>query len=298
MTELLQLVAAGLALGARYGLVALGLAVVYRATGVLNLAQGAFVLLGAFLTYDAHRTWGLPFPVAVLFGMAATAAVGVVFGRFVAARLVGQPTFAVLMTTIGLLIVVTQVVSRVWGYSPLDLGDPWGLDRTTVGGVAILHKDAWTIVVALAAMATFFAFDRWAPLGVAMRAAAADAEAAAAVGIGPRRVVGLAWAMAAAIGALAGISLATGSAGVNLQISEVAFAALPAVVLGGLGSPIGAVVGGAMVGLAQVLAAGYQPRWAPGLGRGFDTVMPYLVMVAVLLVRPRGLFGQREGRRS
>lgn len=297
MTDFLQLCFAGISLGAIYALVALGFVIIYKATGVINFAQGGMVALGAYLAYNFHNTWKVPFALAVLVAMLAVATVGAGVERLVLRRMVGQPVFAIIMITIGLLFIADQVVTGIWGFDPIPLGDPWGLDSTTVADVVLLHKDIWTLVLAGIVLAAFFAFFRYSILGVAMRATAFDQEAAIAQGISARRIFALAWAIAGAVATLAGVMLSTGSTGVRPTVGFVALAAFPAIILGGLDSPGGAVLGGVILGLTQTLTAGYQPKWAPWLGAGFDQVMPYFVMVVILMVRPYGLFGTKEVRR-
>lgn len=297
MAEFLQLSAAGWALGARYALVALGFAVVYRATRVINLAHAGLVALGAYLTYNAHVTWGLPFALAVIVAVALGALVGWGIERAVVRFLGGAPSFAVLMATVGVLIVLNQLIGRIWGFPAVDMDDPWGIDSVEVLGAVVLHRDLWTIGLGTVALAAVFAFFRWTRLGLALRAAAEDAEAAAAQGISPRLVVGTAWALAGGVAALAGTMLGAGPGQVNQTIELTALAALPAMILGGLGSPHGAVAGGLVMGFTQLWTAGYQPDWAPWLGDDLDRVMPYLVMVVILVVRPTGLFGAGEVRR-
>jgi branched-chain amino acid transport system permease protein len=297
MEEFLELSFAGLALGARYALVALGFVIIHRATGVINFAQGGLVVLGAYLAFQATQRWGLPFVIAVLFALAATALVGVLIERLVLRRLVGQPVFAIVMITIGILILIEQMIPTVWGAESQNLGDPWGVETLGVGGIALSVADLWTIVLTAAALAAFFLFFRLSRYGLAMRAAAFDQEAALAQGISVRRVVALSWAIAGIVGALAGITLAAGATGVDPTISFIALAAFPAMILGGLDSPGGAVVGGLVIGVTQTLTAGYQPDIAPWLGSNFYVVMPYVVMVLVLMVRPYGLFGTPEVRR-
>jgi branched-chain amino acid transport system permease protein len=294
--EFLQLTVAGLALGSRYALVALGYVAVFAATRVINLAHPGFVVLGAYVTYNAHQTWGLPFPVAILAAAAVVAGVAVVVERTVVRRLVAQEPWVAAVGTIGVLIVLNQIVPRIWGYSQLDLGDPWGIDGVEVAGIVVLEKDLWAIGLTAAAVVAYFAFLRFARHGLALRAAAADPEAAAAQGISPDRVYALSFAIAGATAALAGAMLGSGAGAVGLGIGTVAFAALPAMILGGLDSPVGAVVGGLVIGLTQIWTAGYQPEYLPWLGDGFDQVMPYVVMVAILLVRPSGMFGGRTVR--
>jgi branched-chain amino acid transport system permease protein len=293
----MQLCFAGLALGSLYALVALGFVVIYKATGVINFAQGGLVLLGAYLAYNGHRTWGLPFWLSIVIAMVLCALVGAAFERLVLRRMVGQPVFAVIMLTIGLLIILEQVPTAIWGFDRLDLGDPWGIRRIVAGDIAFSLKDVWTIGLAAAVLLAFFVFFRYSRLGVAMRATAFDQEAAIANGISARRIFALAWGIAGAVATIAGVMLAAGAGGVRPDIEFVALAAFPAIILGGLDSPVGAVIGGVVIGLAQVLTAGYEARWFPWLGGGFDTVMPYVVMIVILLVRPYGLFGTSEVRR-
>lgn len=297
MTKFAQLCFQGLAVGAQYALVALGFVVIYRATRVINFAQGGLVMLGAYLTYNFHQTWGLPFFVAVLCAVVVSGLLGVAVEALILRRMVGQPTFAVLMITIGMLFVIEQVVTTVWGFDALNLGDPWEVRTAKVGEVVLSVRDIWTIGLAAAVLAAFFAFFRYSAMGVAMRATALDQEAALAQGISARRVFAVSWAIAGGVAALAGVTAAAGAAALSPQVEFIALRAFPAMILGGLDSPGGAVAGGVIIGLTQVLTGGYQPEHAPWLGTGFSNVMPYLVMVVILLVRPYGLFGTREVRR-
>jgi len=293
VTKLLELTFAGSIRGALYALVALGFVVIYRATGVINFAQGGLLLLGMYLTYNAHVTWGLPFWPAVALAASLTACAGVVVERTVLRRMAGQPVFAVVMVTLGLLIIVQQAVPTVWGYDRLSLGDPWGLRKVALGGINVDVKDLWTLGLVAGVLLALFAFFRCSRYGVAMRATATDQEAAIAQGISTRLVFGLSWAIAGAVATLAGVMLAAGSGQVEPGKDIIALAAFPAVILGGLDSTLGAVVGGFVIGLSQTLTSGYQPQHAPFLGASFDGVMPYVVMVLILLVRPYGLFGTR-----
>jgi branched-chain amino acid transport system permease protein len=298
VTELVQYLVAGVAIGSLYALVALGFVIIYKATGVINLAQGGLLLLGTYLTYGFRQELGLSFFLAVVLAMAGCAAVALGVERLVLARMVGRPVFSIIMVTIGLAIVIDQVVTWKWGFDRLDLADPWGLSTFRVGGVIIATTDVARIVVAIVTLAGFFALFRWSRVGVAMRATASDQEAAVAQGISPRLVFGLSWAVAAAVATLAGVLLSSGGRGVDPGLSVVAFLALPAVILGGVDSPGGAVVGGVVIGLVEELAKGYGPAHLPNwVGDNPHTVLPYLVLVAVLLIRPHGLFGSKEVER-
>jgi branched-chain amino acid transport system permease protein len=296
VSDFLQITFAGLALGARYALVALGFVIIYKATGVINFAQGALLALGAYLAYALVNA-GVPFWIAVIGAAVGTALVGAAAERLVLRRMVGQPIFAVIMITIGLLFIIEQVITSIWGFDALNLNDPWGVRTVEIGNVGLAVRDLWTLAIAGVVLAGFFAFFRFSDWGVAMRATAFDQEAALAQGISARKVFALSWAIAGALAALAGVTLASGAAAVTPTLSLIALAAFPAMIVGGLDSPLGAVLGGLIIGITQALVAGYQDDVAPWLGDGFQSVAPFVVMILILLVRPYGLFGTPEVRR-
>jgi branched-chain amino acid transport system permease protein len=296
MADLVQVSIQGLAFGAKLALVALGFVVIFKATGVVNLGQGALVLVGAYLAFNVTQTWGAPFVLAVVAAMAGGALTGALIERVALRPLVGRPPFAAIMSTVGVLYVIDQIVTSVWGFDNHDLGDPWGSRTVHVGDITIAVRDLWTFGLTALALATFFAFFRWSSTGVAMRASAGDPEAALALGISPGRVYTLAWAISGAVAALAGVTLASGSGQLSPGIALIAFTAYPAIILGGLDSPGGAVAGGLVIGLSRTLAARYLDD-IELLGDNFHVVMPYLVMIVILLIRPFGLFGTRQVRR-
>jgi len=297
MSDLLQLLVSGVALGAIYALVCLGFVVIYRATGVLNFAQGGFVILGGYLTHQLAVKMALPFGVAFLIAVLAVTLVGVLVDRVVLRPMVGHPVFATILITLGLLFVIEQVCTAIWGYDLLPMGDPWGIETVSVGGAVLRVLDLWSIAAAGLVLGLFFVFFRRSTIGIAMRAAAIDPEAALANGISPKVVHALSWGIAGAVAVVAGVLLAAGPRGVDLTLGPVAFRAFPAMILGGLESAEGAVLGGVAIGLTEVLTAAYVTPNAPWLGANFHVVMPYLVMIVVLLVKPYGLFGTVEVRR-
>jgi branched-chain amino acid transport system permease protein len=297
VSDLIQLLVAGVSLGSIYALICLGFVVIYRATGVLNFAQGGLVVLGAYLAYQFGAVNGLPFGLAVVLAIAVVALLGLALERFVLRRMVGQPVFAVILITLGLLYIIEQVCAAVWGYDLRILGDPWGVQTVAIGSVAVKLADLWTVGAAAAALSGFFVVFRFTTIGVAMRAASSDPEAALAHGVSPQTIHGLAWAVAGALAVVAGVLIGAGSRGVDLTMSVVALRAFPAMILGGLDSPGGAVAGGMIVGLTEVLSAAYLTPNAPWLGANIHAVMPYLVMILILVVRPYGLFGTVEVRR-
>ena len=297
MNDFVQVCVIGIAEGAKFALVALGFVVIYRATGVINFAQGGFVLLGAYLTYNVAETWGLPFYVGVVVAMAGGALVGALVERVALRPMIGQPPFTSIMITIGVLYVLEQVVTSIWGFDAHNLGDPWKNHTVHAGDITIAVRNLWTVGLAGAALMAFFLLFRYTRTGIAMRATALDPEAALAQGISPGRVYTLAWAISGAVAALAGVTLAAGTGQLAPGIDLIALAAFPAIILGGLDSPLGAVIGGVLIGLSKNLTARYfdDITW---LGRNFHTVMPYVVMIVILLIRPYGLFGTREVRRA
>jgi branched-chain amino acid transport system permease protein len=297
MTNFLQLIVGGLALGFQYALVALGFVIIFKATGIINFAHGGFVMLGAYLTYQFSSVWGLPFPLGVLASMIVAAGIGLVVERLVLRRMVGKPLFALIMITVGLLFIIQEIVATIWGTDNLNLGDPWGIDTVNVGGVVIQVADLWGLALAGIVLVVFFAFFRFSRLGLAMRATALDQEAALAQGMSAKRVFATAWAISGAVAALAGVIIAAGPSQLSTSVQFAALLAFPAIILGGLDSPGGAVLGGVIIGLSQTLTAGYLYDYASFLGENFQTVMPYVVMLLVLLVRPYGLFGTKEVKR-
>jgi branched-chain amino acid transport system permease protein len=295
--DLLQTAFSGLALGCKYALIALGFSVVFKATGVINFAQASLVLLGAYLTFNFAQTWDLNFYLALVMAMAVGALVGVATEASVLRWLVGEPPAALIMVTIGLLFVLNNVVTAIWGPDNRNLGDPWGIKTRDVVGVTVADRDVWTIGFAAVVVTAFFVFFRYSTLGLAMRAAAFDPEAAMAQGIPARRVHRVAWAIAGMVAALAGATLAAGAGQLSPATGALALVAFPAIILGGLDSPLGAVVGGIIIGLVQQFTALLAPEYFDWIGESFERVSPYLVMIVILLIRPYGLFGTREVRR-
>jgi branched-chain amino acid transport system permease protein len=294
MTAFLQLLFQGLALGCIYALVALGFTVIYRASKVINFAQGSLLLVGAYLVSVLATGLNLPFALAVVAAIALLAAGGALFQMTVLRRMLGQPVFVLVMITIGLSIVIDSAIPAIFGGNARILGDPWGASAVNVGGVTFNWVRIWTVLCTGLILALYFAFDRFSRYGLAMRATAADEEAALAVGVPVGRVYALTWAIAGGVAAVGGLFLAGFPSSVNPSLGDVALRAFPAVILGGLDSPPGAVVGGITIGMVEVLSSGYAPGW---LGSNFAAVAPYVVMILVLLSRPYGLFGTRPVER-
>jgi branched-chain amino acid transport system permease protein len=298
MSDFVRFLIAGVSLGSIYALISLGFVVIYRATGVVNFSQGGLVVLGAFVTHQLAVVNAIPFAFAVPLAMAIVAGVGLLLERVVFRPMVGQPVFAMILLTLGVVFILEQVCATFWGYDVVLLGDPWGVTTTEIFGTIVNVSDLWTIGSTATALLAFFALFRYTTLGIAMRAGAADPEAALAHGISPQAIHGISWAIAGAVATVAGVFLAAGPKGVDIGLGLVAFRAFPAMILGGLESAEGAVIGGVLIGLIEVLSAAYLVPALPMLGANFHVVMPYIVMVAILVVRPHGLFGSPEVRRA
>jgi branched-chain amino acid transport system permease protein len=292
VNQFLSLLINGISLGAVYALIALGFVIIFKASEVVSFMHGSLILLGAFLVARYHGTLG--FWPALLLGIAGTTLAALLTERILIRRLRGAPVISLAILTIGVDIILLTELTRRIGSDILNVGQPWGGDTLSLGGVGITTNRALAVVVAAVLMGLFFAFFKFSGWGVAMRASAEDTEAAALMGIRLGRVSMIAWVVAGVLAAVAGVFL-TGSPtpGVTPGVAAVALRAFPAAILGGLDSTGGAVVGGLVVGLAESFAAGYQDQIA-FMGRGFGDVVPYVVMVLVLLVRPSGLFGTRE----
>jgi branched-chain amino acid transport system permease protein len=283
------LFAAGVALGAVYALVCLGFVVIYRATGIVNFAQVGMVVFGAFVTYNAVYTWGWSFWLSMLFSAGVLAVIGIGFERFALRRMTGKPIFSIILLTIGLYLLLQSLIGAIWTNAKDTIPNPWIGKTISLGSVKILQVDFVTMILGAVVLAGFFGLFRYTKVGLGMRATAIDQEAALAQGISVPGIVALSWAIAGAVAVIAGTMLGSGATpkvGLGLGIS------------GGLDSPVGAVVGGLVIGIAYEMAVGYQTQYIPSLGTsGFADVLPYLLMVLVLLIRPSGLFGTRDVQR-
>jgi branched-chain amino acid transport system permease protein len=294
MTHFVQLLVGGVSLGAVYALLALGFVVIFRATEVVNFAHPALLMVGAYFTARFKTVDDLPFAVAVLLGIGITVLLAALIQRFLVQQMAGQSVIAVSIMTIGVDVVIHTEITRRLGVDILPIGDPWQDGVFQIGALTIPQTRLVALIVGIVVMGAFFAWFRFSDWGVAMRASAEDSGTAALMGIRRNRVGAIAWMIAGALAAIAGMALTMFPApGLEPATAAVALRAFPAAIIGGLDSPGGAVVGGVLVGVTEVLAQGYGNELG-FLGLGFHTVMPYLVMVVVLLVRPTGLFGTRE----
>jgi branched-chain amino acid transport system permease protein len=292
VNQFVTLFVGGLFLGAIYSLVALGFVTVFKATHVINFAQGSVLLLGAYVIARTHESLG--FWPAVLLGVLAAATASMLIDVVLIRRIRRADLGTLAILTLGVDIVLATELSRRIGTDVLSIGAPWGSHVTEFLGIRVATSRVVAGLVAAVLVAGFWAAFKFTDWGIAMRSAAEDGETASLMGIRRNRVAAAAWAMAGALAAVGGLFLTSfPAAGVTGGVGLLALAAIPAVVLGGFDSPGGAVVGGLIIGVVSVLTAGYQDELS-FLGRGLGAVAPFAVMLLVLLIRPSGLFGTRE----
>lgn len=297
MTDLLQALVNGFAQGSIYALLALGYVMIFKATKVISFAQPALMIVGGLASYHFTREFGLPFWVAMALAIAFGAIVGMLVERIALRPMIGKPVFTLAIITIGVDIVLRIISNRYIGSQSRIVEYPSGGDRVSFLGVSIAQQRLGLIAVTAVTVVALALFFRYSRAGLAMRATAIDQETALAQGIRVGAIFALAWAIAGGLAAIAGTFVAAGAAGIDQGSWTIALKALPAIIIGGLDSVQGAVVGGLLVGIVEAVTASYQPTLAPWLGTNFSLVVPYALMFLVLLVRPYGLFGTKEVER-
>ena len=305
MTIFLQASFEGLALGAVYSLVAIGLVLIYKAMDVLSFAQPALAVVGAGIISALAVDRGINFWVAFIVALIATGIIGALSERIFLRPMVGEPVFSVAILTLGLDVLYRTVLDNWIGVNPRYMGDPiytWGeFGSITIGGVILKFQEIGALITAILAVVFLGYFFKVSKYGLAMRATSFDQETSLAQGINVGRIFGLVWFIAGILAAFAGFFI-TGGFNLLTQASFIsAFRALPAVVIGGLDSIPGAIVGSIIIGLTQGYVAYYQFPFQEftgiNLGNGFSLLAPYLIMFVILIIKPDGLFGTEEVER-
>ena len=286
---LLLLVSNGILLGLMYSLIALGFVLVYKATDAINFAQGEFVMIAGFVVAVAMAAYGAPWWLAAAVGLSGMIGFGFGLERVVLRPLIGRPTVAVIMATIGLAAILRGFGPLVWGAETRPLPLPISDEPITFGPLLIPPIQLLGAAVSLLFLAGFSWFFFKSRKGIAMRAVADDQQVAMAMGINVQRYFALAWGMAGVVSALGGIVWGN-LLGVDVHLSLVGLKVFPVVILGGLDSIPGAVIGGLIVGVVENVAAGYLD---PLVGGGTKDFAPYVLMIATLMFRPYGIFGKR-----
>ena len=279
----------GVLLGLMYALIALGFVLVYKATDAINFAQGEFVMIAGFVVVAFLVTYKAPLWMSIVVGVLAMVGFGFGLERAVLRRLIGRPIIAVVMATIGLAAVLRGVGPLTWGADTKNLALPISDEPFILGPLFIPPIQILGAAVSLAFLAIFGWFFLKSRKGIAMRAVADSQQVAMAMGINVERYFALAWAMTGIVSALGGVIWGS-LLGVDVHLALVGFKVFPVVILGGLDSIPGAIIGGLIVGIVENVAAGYID---PYVGGGTKDFAPYVLMIAALMVRPYGIFGKR-----
>lgn len=282
--QFVQLTVIGLANGAIFALAALGFALIYKSTGVINFAQGDFLSVGAYAIYAGVAVLGLHWSLAMLFSVAVAVVLALLVERLLLRPMIGESAIAVIMVTIGLSSMIRAVLLMLFGNAPKATPSMMPAGAVNLLGATVPLNRLLAIVVAavvLGAFTLFFHRSRW---GVAMRAVADDQQAALTMGISVRHVFALAWALAG-VSAVVGGLLVAELVGVSGTVAEFGLIVFPVVILGGLDSIPGTMIGGAIIGLLIQYTSGY-------VGGGLQQVIPFVALVLILMVRPYGLFGE------
>ncbi|MDA1076135.1 MAG: branched-chain amino acid ABC transporter permease [Proteobacteria bacterium] len=287
--DLLQLIVSGVSQGCVYGLIALGFVLIYKATEMVNFAQGDLMMLGAYVAVTFINILGWPFGWGLLATLAVMALVGVVLERLLFRPMLGEPHFAVLMLTIGLGFILRAFAGAVWGNEPQALHAPYAGQVLRVGELVIGYENLVIVLGTVLLCTLLYLFFRFTRLGIAMQAASQNQLAAFYVGIPVKRIFSLVWALSALVAAFAGVLTAPVSM-IDPLIGFVGIKAFAAAIVGGFGSLPGAILGGLLVGLVEQFAGLYLPP-------GYADMSAYVLLLVMLMIRPEGLFASMQQKK-
>lgn len=279
----------GIVVGSIYGLVALGFVLIYRASGALNLANGEFVIFGPYICLMLMTALKVPFLVALLITLIFSAILGLAVERIVVRPLQNAPVISVIMATIGLSSLLAGAVHMIWGHSTKTFPPVFPQTPLNIGGIIVTPVYLWSFIVVLVLLIIFSIFFKYSKIGLAIRAVADDQQAASSMGISVKFVYAATWTIAAIVAAIGGVLIGNIN-GVNPTMASIGLTVLPVVILGGLDSVIGAIIGGFTIGILQNMAGGYLD---PLVGGGLKDVVPFIIVLLILMLRPHGLFGSR-----
>lgn len=287
MSAILEHLVIGIAVGAVYSIVALGFVLIYKATGIFNLAQGSLLCLGAYICYVFSITVGLPFYLAVILTLLVAFVLGLLIEVIFLRRMIGQPQLAILMLTIGIYLMVRGIVLIVWGVYSKSFPQYLPTQSVTLLGASILPVFIVALIAAAVLFTVFILFFKYTSIGVAMRATQDNQQVAQSVGISVKRVFGVSWAISSLTAAVGGIIVGT-ILSVGYSLDDFGFKVLPAIILGGLESIPGALIGGLVLGVAEHFGGAY-------IGLiGIEDVIPFIILLVLLLIRPYGIFGLKR----
>lgn len=286
MSYFVELVVSGLAIGAVYGLMAMSFAVIYKATGIINFAQGEMAMLTAYATWTLANAMGTGSLLTVLAAVILGAILGLTCERLIIRPMLGEPPLSVVLVTIGLAVVLRSIVTIVWGASPHKFELPGADNIVAVGAIGMRVSQISVILLLLTVSAGFWVFLRYSRFGVAMRAVASDEKTARLMGVSTAQVQAVAWASASGIAGLVGAFFAV-IYGLTPTMAELGLKAFPATVLGGFDAILGSAVSGLIIGVIENLVGGYLPS-------AIKEIAGFVIILVVLMVRPFGLFGEKR----
>jgi branched-chain amino acid transport system permease protein len=292
MQYLLQLIISGLVVGSIYAAVALGFTIIYKATRVVNFAQGEFLMVGAYACYAFVVQMGVPFYAAMLLTILFGMVLAVVLERLVLRPMIGEPIISIIMVTIGLSLVLRSVVTAVWGNDIL-VYEPklFPQETVTLAGVPVSLEFIWCFILSMVLLAVFSVFFKYSKAGVAMRATAFNQQVAQSMGISVKHIFALSWIISAVVSGIGGVLIGNIN-GINSSLYHFGLKVFPATILGGLDSILGAALGGLIIGLLENLSDGFCKTYLDL--SGVKEVAPYVILVIILMIKPYGLFGTKE----
>jgi branched-chain amino acid transport system permease protein len=289
MEFFVQLIITGTVIGSIYALLALGFTLIYKATDVVNFAQGELLMVGAYICLHLTVNYNVPFWASFLITLVFSFTMGFFIEKVFLRRMIGEPIISIIMLTIGLSSVMKAVVQIFWGTDTRTYPQVFSSEPFMIAGLSISRVYIYSIAAVAVFLVLFSLFFKKSKVGVAMRAVASDQQAALSMGIDVKRIFALSWGIAAVVSAVGGIFLGNIN-GINTTLSHFGLKVFPVVILGGLDSIVGAIVGGLIIGILENLAGGYID---PLIGGGAKEIFPYVVMIAVLMIKPYGLFGTK-----
>lgn len=289
MDIFIQLIVTGIATGGVYGLIALGFVLIFKATGILNLATGAFMTLGAYICLTVLGQFGAPFWVAFLCTLGFAIVMGIVLERIILRPLIGQPIISVVMVTIGLSSILQGLTHVIWSPEYRSFPEIFPPEPLDLGFAIVPSGLLWGFIFAAIGTIIFILIFKLTRTGVAMRATASDQQAALSMGISVRWVFALSWSYGAVAAVIGGIVIGNIS-GISIYLGDIGLKVLAVIILGGLDSIGGAIVGGLIIGILENLAGLYLD---PVFGGGVKDVAPFFILIVIIMIRPYGLFGKK-----
>ena len=284
-----QLVMNGLVVGSIYALVALGFVVIYKASSILNFAQGEFLMLGAYVCLSTMAAAHVPFVAAFLLTLGFSVALGLFLERAVLRPMIGEPVISVIMVTLGLSAILKAIVQGVWGTDTKPFPQVFPSEPVHFGPFPVSQGYLWSVACVSVLLILFTIFFKYTREGIAMRAVAFSQQTAVSMGISVKRIFALSWSIAAVVSAVGGILLGAVRGGVDGSLAFFGLKVVPVAILGGLDSVLGSILGGLIIGVLENLSGGYLD---PLFGGGVKEVAPFVALVLILMVKPYGLFGK------